>query len=87
MISRIIRYECVKVDTSSVLPDGVSVYPTAQRGTVDPVFVDVQVSGGIGPLGRETEGIQGGSRTGYADRFAKRAVFVTGGDVAGCGTD
>jgi len=53
--------------------------PPAQGGAVGAVFVENQIGGGIGPLGREAEGVQGGSGPGHADRFSEGAVFVAGG--------
>ena len=64
---------------SSFLPDWLSVWPPASGGLIDPVFVEDEVGGGIGALGRESEGIQGGCRTIGTNALGEGAVFVAGG--------
>jgi hypothetical protein len=85
-INAVILHEGVKVDSPS-LTQRVSIWPAAKDRIVRTVFIQHQVSGVAGALGRKPERVQGGNRTCDADGFAKRAVFVAGSDVAGCGTD
>jgi len=63
---------------SSTFPYRIAAKPAAKDGIVRPIFVHDQISGGVGALGAEAEGIQVTSRTGQADGFTKRSILIPG---------
>jgi len=86
LVQRRVAHKAIQVHASP-LSDGVSVWPFPHTRGVDPVFIQHQIGCVFSALCGEPEGVQGGSRTRDTDGLAKGAVFIPGGDVAGCGTN
>ena len=66
----------------TLFPDGIPTQPAAQGGAVGAVFVEDQVAGIAGALGREAEGVVRGGRACHANRLVEGGVFVAGGGRA-----